>query len=54
MLNKEILVTNDKTKENKDIYSLLNDKILVTEFERYDNHLIVGKRPNYKFNKNNK
>ena len=51
MLNKEILVTNDKTKENKDIYSLLNDKILVTEFERYDNHLIVEKRPNYNFNK---
>ena len=52
-LDFKFLVKKDEIEEDKDIYSILNNDniILVTEFERYNNQLIIERRPIYNFNK---
>ena len=47
VLNKETIVKKDDVKEEVDFYTTLNDKAIVIEQERYDNHLIYEKRSTY-------
>ena len=49
-LNSKFIVHKDENEYNNNINSILNDNnmILVNEFERYNNHLIIERRPIYK------
>ena len=53
VLGNKFIVYKEENGENSDIYSILNDDdtILVSEFRRYDNHVIVEKGPIFKNNK---
>ena len=53
ILENTFIVSKDENDDNRNFYEILNDDntALVTEFERYDNHLIFEKKPTYKKNK---